>query len=92
MREAASMGAFIEFVGNAVAGTLKSAEFSSFAAAMREAGVEHCILSSDFGQKGNLLHPDGLEQVFAGLRKAGLPEADIDRMAKVNPARLLNLK
>jgi predicted metal-dependent phosphotriesterase family hydrolase len=53
--------------------------------------VEHCILSSDMGQPGNPLHPDALIALFDGLKKEGITQAEIDRMAKENPARLLGL-
>lgn len=91
-KKAAQLGAYIEFVGNAVVGVSKSMTFEQYAAAMRAVGFDRVILSSDFGQPGNPLHPDGLEQVFAGLRKAGLSEADISKAAKQNPARLLGLE
>ena len=54
-------------------------------------GVDHAKSLSFFGQRGNPLHPDGLEQVFAGLRQAGITEAEIEIMIKRNPARLLGL-
>jgi hypothetical protein len=92
MKEAAVQGAMIEFVGNAMIGSTKSVEFTDYAKLIREVGIEHCILSSDLGQAGNPLHPDGLEQIFAGLRKAGLSAADIERLVKANPARLLGLQ
>jgi hypothetical protein len=92
MKEAATLGAMIEFVGNAVVGTSKSSTFEQYADAMRKIGFENCILSSDFGQKGNPLHTDGLIQVFEGLRKAGLKPEEIDMMAKTNPARVVGLK
>lgn len=92
MREAGERGAMIEFVGNAVVGQTKSFTFEQYAAAMRKIGFEHCILSSDFGQKGNPLHTDGLLQVFEGLRKAGLKPEEIEMMVKQNPARLLGLQ
>jgi hypothetical protein len=92
MKQAAAQGASIEFVGNAVAGTNKAFGFEDYARAMREVGFEHCVLSSDFGQGGNPLHTDGLLQVFAGLRAAGLSVAEIEQMAKRNPARLLGLE
>jgi microsomal dipeptidase-like Zn-dependent dipeptidase len=92
MKEAAADGASIEFVGNAVAGVNKAFGFGDYARAMREVGLDHCVLSSDFGQGGNPLHTEGLEQVFAGLRGAGLTPAEIERMAKTNPARLLGLE
>jgi hypothetical protein len=91
MREAAGMGAWLEFVYNALIGANKEFEFADYAQAIRTVGAEHCILSSDLGQAGNPLHPDGLVAFFAGLKSAGLPAAEIDRMSKANPAKALGL-
>ena len=90
-RRAARLGAYIEFVGNAMVGQTKTVEFKEYAAIMRQIGFDRVIVSSDLGQRGNPLHPDGLEQIFAGLRQAGLTVAEIEQMAKQNPARLLGL-
>ncbi len=92
MREAARLGAYIEFVYNALIGPSKAFEIAEYAQAMHAVGPEHCILSSDLGQAGNPLHPDGLEAFFAALRGQGFTVAEIERMAKVNPARLLGLE
>ena len=70
----------------------KQFTFADYAKAIREVGVEHCILSSDMGQPGNPLHSDGLELLFNGLQKQGLSKAEIDQMSKVNPARLLGTR
>jgi predicted metal-dependent phosphotriesterase family hydrolase len=91
MQEAAQLGAYIEFVYNGVAGHGKQFEFADYAKAIRAIGVEHCILSSDMGQPGNPVHPDGLILFFDGLRKQGFSQGEIDQMSKVNPARLLSL-
>jgi uncharacterized protein DUF6282 len=91
MVEAAKMGAYIEFVYNGLIGSYKEFTFKDYARAIRSVGVEHCILSSDMGQPGNPLHPDGLVALFDGLKKEGITQAEIDRMAKENPARLLGL-
>ncbi len=91
MVEAGKMGAYIEFVYNGLIGSYKESSFQDYARAIRSVGVEHCILSSDMGQPGNPLHPDGLVALFDGLRKEGITQAEIDRMAKENPARLLGL-
>jgi hypothetical protein len=91
MAEAAKMGAYIEFVYNGLIGSYKESSFEDYARAIRKVGVEHCILSSDMGQPGNPLHPDGLIALFDGLKKQGITQAEIDRMAKENPARLLGL-
>ncbi|HXE07421.1 MAG TPA: DUF6282 family protein [Acidobacteriaceae bacterium] len=90
MQEAAGMGAYIEFTYLGV----KSGQFSfaEYAKAIRQVGVEHCILSSDMGQPANSVHPDGLAAFFAGLKQQGFTQAEIDTMSKTNPARLLGLE
>jgi microsomal dipeptidase-like Zn-dependent dipeptidase len=91
MQEAAKLGAMIEFTGNASYGQQKQMEFRDFARIMRLLGWDHVILSSDFGQQGNPLHPDGLEIIFKGLRAQGVTEEQINRIVKINPAKLLGL-
>ena len=91
MQEAAGMGAYIEFVYNALTEGSKDYTFANYAKAIRAVGVEHCILSSDMGQPSNPLHPDGLVLLFDGLKKEGLSQGDIYQMSKVNPARVLSL-
>jgi hypothetical protein len=92
MKEAAAAGAYIEFVYNGVTGKGKEFEMRDYAKAIREIGAKSCILSSDMGQVGNPLHPDGLTAFFAGLLKEGIPQKDIDLMSKTNPATALGLK
>jgi hypothetical protein len=92
MREAAKMGAYIEFVYNGLIGSYKEFTFKDYAQAIRYVGVEHCILSSDMGQPANPMHPDGLLLLFKGLEEQGITKAEINRMAKENPARLLGLQ
>jgi hypothetical protein len=91
MKQAAAQGAWIEFVYNALIGPNKEFDFAEYATAIRAVGVEHCILSSDLGQAANPLHPEGLAAFFAGLRRAGFTQAEIDRMSKTNPAQALGL-
>jgi len=90
MQQAASQGAYIEFVYNGIVS--KQFDFADYAKAIRAVGPEHCILSSDMGQPANPLHPDGLLLLFDGLKKQGLTQSDIDQMSKVNPAHLLSLQ
>ena len=92
MKEAAGLGAYLEFVYNGLIGSAKEFDFPDYAKAIREVGVEHSILSSDMGQVGNPLHPDGLQLFFSGLQSQGFSANEIEQMSKVNPARLLGLK
>jgi len=88
MQEAAKLGAYLEFVWVRP----DSDAARAYVKAIREIGPEHCVLSSDLGQVGNPLHPDGLLQLYEYLKGQGFSEAEIDQMSKVNPARLLGLQ
>jgi hypothetical protein len=91
MREAAQLGASIEFVYNGLIGPYKEFDFADYARAIRQVGTQSCILASDMGQTANPLHPDGLRAFFTGLKKEGLTDAELFRMSAENPARLLGL-
>lgn len=91
MQEAARLGAFIEFVGGSLAAADAAVRMSRYADAIRAIGPDSCILSSDLGQQGNALPPDGFAAFLLALRARGFSERDVDRMSKENPARLLNL-
>ena len=91
MQEAAKLGALIEFVGGSLAGADANSRMDSFADAIRKIGPEFCILSSDLGQRGNALPPDGFGAFLAALRARGFSDEEIGRMSKQNPARLLGL-
>jgi hypothetical protein len=91
MQEAAKEGAFIEFVGGSLATPDAAARMDRFADAIRKIGSDFCILSSDLGQRGNALPPDGFAAFLQALRSRGFTDQQIDRMAKRNPAQLLGL-
>jgi len=92
MREAAQLGAFIEFVGSTPVSPDASERYDRFGAAIRQVGPEFVILSSDLGQMGNPLPADGFGAFLVAMRARGFSEQEIDRMARQNPARLLGLR
>lgn len=61
------------------------------AQAVKEFGAQSVVISSDLGQSGNMVHPDGIEAAIAAMKKEGVSDADIDTMLRKNPARLLGL-
>lgn len=91
MQEAATLGAFIEFVGGSLTAPDAEARMNRYAEAIRQIGPEFCVLSSDLGQQGNALPADGFVEFLVSLRARGFTPQDVDRMAKQNPARLLGL-
>ena len=92
MKTAAAQGALVEFCYNPLVGSKPAATIQDFARAIRALGPEHCLLTSDLGQAANPLPPDGLLSFLQALRMAGFTQAEIDRMVKTNPARLLGLE
>jgi hypothetical protein len=87
LQEAAKLGAYLEFVWSGA----QSGALPQFAKAIRETGPEWCVLSSDLGQPANPFPTDGLLELYRGLKDQGFTVAEIDRMSKVNPAKLLGL-
>jgi hypothetical protein len=91
MQEAAKLGAFIEFVGGNPEGPNNAKRLDGIADAIRQVGPASSILSSDLGQQGNPLPPDGFGAFVLALRARGFSDDDLDLMSKGNPARLLGL-
>ena len=91
MQEAARLGAFIEFCGGSVTGPDAAARLDRYADAIRKVGPGSVVLSSDLGQKGNALPPDGFSAFLLALRSRGFTETELSRMSKENPAKLLGL-
>ena len=89
MREAAQLGAYIEFVYNGLIGPYKEFEVADYAKAIRNVGVESVILASDLGQPVNPVHPAGLKTYFAGLREEGFTDSEMALMTIDNPRALL---
>lgn len=87
MREAARLGALLELVHS----PLTDEQLGKEADAIEQLGAAAFVLSSDLGQPPNPLHTDGLLAMYEGLMAHGVSAADIDVMARKNPARLLGL-
>src|SRR5437762_1882891 len=96
MQEAAKDGAFIEIVyvhSLTIPELRRTALFSmaDVAEVVRKVGAVSIILSTDMGQVGIMLPPEGLAAFASGLSGQGISDRDLDRMMKENPARLLDL-
>ena len=58
---------------------------------MQEIGFDSTIVATDGGQTENPVWSEALAEYIDYLSQAGVPQAAIDRMTKVNPARVLGL-
>ncbi len=92
MKQAASQGAFLELVYGGVVQVPPTATLEDYVATVRAVGPAHVILSSDLGQPGRPLHPDGLRQFMDRMGEQGFAPDALALMMKTNPARLLGLQ
>lgn len=91
MQEVAERGGYLEHCAMTCSGYLAEETPSAIAAAIREVGAAHCVLSTDYGQKKNIEPAPGLRQFLELLLGEGINRSDIDLMAKENPACLLSM-
>jgi len=102
MQEAARNGAYVEFTGNPIlpAGQNGSPTIvpnppnrkpQEWAAAIHAVGADHVVLSGDFGGTNFPPFFDGWKLYLAALRGAGVTDAELDTMARKNPAKVLGM-
>ena len=89
MKQMAATGAVMELDWYAV--YLGGVTIGDYTAAIREVGAEHFLISSDLGQEGSPTHVEGLTSFAQALLDQGITQAEIDVMARRNPATLLGL-
>ena len=88
-QELAGMGAYIEFTFAHCMPpmTMSPEEMSGF---IKVIGPEHCVLSTDFGQRFNPPAIEGFRMMLDALLRLGrLTEDELTIMVKVNPCRIL---
>ena len=91
MKEAAGMGAYIEFVAAFTVGSRAEFTMQEYHDAIRAVGIDHVILSSDSGQMNRPMPDDLLAYVAGQLRAKGMTTAELRTMMVENPARLLGI-
>ena len=91
LQRLAGAGALIEFSYLTCGGALATEPPATIAGAMRAVGPEHCIMSTDYGQKRNPPPVDGLRSFIGDMLACGIATAQIDLMVRRNPAALLGL-
>jgi hypothetical protein len=94
-QEAAKMGAYIEMVYGAVLDSKGKTTLQQYADWIKAVGPAHIILSTDLGGARDYPRPmptAGMLEYMNGLHKLGISVADINLMAKTNPAIVLGLQ
>jgi len=94
-QEAAKMGATIEMVYGAVLDSKGKTTLEQYAGWIKAVGPSHIILSTDLGGARPYPRPmptAGLLEYMQKLHALGISVADLNTMAKTNPAIILGLQ
>jgi Tat protein secretion system quality control protein TatD with DNase activity len=91
MKEAAGLGAFVEFAAGFVVGSRAEFSMQQYHDAIRAVGLDHVILSSDSGQMNRPMPDDMMAYVAGQLRAKGMTTAELRKIMVENPARLLGI-
>ena len=85
------MGVYLEYVGVELLHESLGKSKSIMTGMIKAVGAEHCMISTDMGLAFEPPPVEGMRTAISSLLKKGISEQEIDRMIKVNPAKLLNL-
>jgi hypothetical protein len=94
-QEFAKAGGYIEFVYGGILEKGSKLTLEKYAEWIKAVGPEHCILSTDLGGARAYPRPlptAGMLEFMQKLHALGLSVADINLMAKTNPAKALGLE
>jgi hypothetical protein len=91
LKQLGSMGAYIEHCYVGFLPTDFRNEPKPMMDAIKYIGAEHCIIGSDLGQYYNPPPAEGMRMFISLMYKNGIATREIEFMAKVNPAKLLDL-
>ena len=90
-KELAKRGAFVEYSFVATMPLYGGMNPGRITEAIRLVGVEHCLLSTDFGHLPNPPPWEGMRMMIATFLECKLSELELSILVKENPSRLLNL-
>lgn len=97
MREEAKDGAYLEFDGNIILPPVQiipgapSGTAKEWADDIHAVGADHCIIAGDFGGTNFPPYIAGWKMYISALKRAGVTDAEVNLMARKNPAQLLGM-
>ena len=92
LREMVSLGAHVEYTFLACMPSRNKATPAQVVEAVRTLGVEHCVVTTDFGQWMNPPPAEGMRMAIAELLNAGLAAHEVTSLVKTNPLELAGLR
>ena len=89
INEMAGLGAYIEHTFLSCTPSRQRTTPSEMAAAVREIGVDRCIVTTDFGQWMNPPPAEGMRMAIAELLNAGMSDDEVTALVTNNPLGLI---
>ena len=90
-RRMMALGAYIELTFLACMPSCNGMNPDELASALRTLGVEHCIVTTGFGQWMNPPAAEGMRMAIAALMRAGMQADEVSALVKINPSDLLGI-
>ena len=92
LREMIALGAYLEYTFLHCMPSVNKTTPDGLVSAVRTLGVEHCLVTTDFGQWVNPPPAEGMRMAIAALLDAGLKADEVTILVKTNPLRLVGLE
>ena len=89
-REMISLGAYPEYTLLSCMPSRGRMSPEELVSTLRDLGVEHCIVTTDFGQWENPPPAEGMRMAIAALIQAGMTHDQVSALVKGNPLQLLD--
>ena len=91
LRTMIALGAYVEYTFMSCLPSGGGTDPKKLVAAIRELGVQGCIVTTDLGQWMNPPPAEGMRMAIGSLLEAGMEPDEVSTLVKANPAYLLGL-
>lgn len=88
-QEIASLGAYIEHTFLSCMPSSGTTSIEELVSSLNTLGLEHCLVTTDFGQWMNPPPAEGMRMAIAALLDAGMTPSQVSTLVKDNPGKLL---
>ena len=87
--EMASLGAYLEYTFLSCMPSGKGISIDELVGSLNTLGLDHCLVTTDFGQWMNPPPAEGMRMAIAALLGAGMTASQVSTLVKDNPGTLL---
>jgi hypothetical protein len=88
-REMISLGAYLEYTFLPCMPSRRNRSPEELVSRLKDLGIEHCVVTTDFGQWMNPPPAEGMRMAIAALLQNGLEPDEVSTLVKTNPSLLV---